>query len=586
MDELVNVERAFLSYASMGKICDKWNLYPSFLVNCNCIAIRNYLVSKGYLVQGNYVESIPYYPYKDLRALLSLKGIKPGNGKQLVISNATKNLSESDLIEYFGYCCFFPTDKGTKAKLEQGTDAYYIDLELDKLKVEDYERYQEYIIPDYANAVYISDETANKTKSYMTTENGDNIKLSRYNNCFNDSTISLYHNEKFIDSFSNVDSVLYFSTDGYLVITKKINDKEHHVQVCDLSKDIVLGIYTFMRNPWDYINEKGFGFLSSAESVVIDKEETANYEKHWNAVNDLLNNQKGIFEKDGSVNYYFSIEDIITKVIIEEYFKDCKLVTVGGFFEDDLSTNYKLTIPKDRPDLEYFIIWMYSVRKISEPKMYGIPIYRYFSYHYRAGNEYFQKKVDYLYDCISSDKIELLKFFGKKYPYKLIYAIEGYKNYKSSDYNIAKEPYVYVCENYQYFEKLYADTVLLLKEHGKISSKWVNEFNLYMMVKAYFEDTIYQYRADWLEMQSLDIYIPRLKVAIEYQGQQHYEAIEFFGGTEALQYNIRRDELKREKCLRAGIKLIEWNYQTEVSEINFLSMCEANDIVLPNDKKK
>lgn len=46
----------------------------------------------------------------------------------------------------------------------------------------------------------------------------------------------------------------------------------------------------------------------------------------------------------------------------------------------------------------------------------------------------------------------------------------------------------------------------------------------------------------------LDIYLPKLNVAIEYQGAQHYEPIEFFGGQEAFERTIERDKRKKELC--------------------------------------
>jgi len=59
----------------------------------------------------------------------------------------------------------------------------------------------------------------------------------------------------------------------------------------------------------------------------------------------------------------------------------------------------------------------------------------------------------------------------------------------------------------------------------------------------------------WLAPQHLDIYLPAHKVAIEYQGEQHYRPIEIFGGTEGFEATVRRDEAKRRLCALARVRL-------------------------------
>ena len=47
---------------------------------------------------------------------------------------------------------------------------------------------------------------------------------------------------------------------------------------------------------------------------------------------------------------------------------------------------------------------------------------------------------------------------------------------------------------------------------------------------------------------------------IEYQGKQHFEPVDFFGGEEIFQYQQHNDFLKREYCKYNNIELIEINY--------------------------
>ena len=63
----------------------------------------------------------------------------------------------------------------------------------------------------------------------------------------------------------------------------------------------------------------------------------------------------------------------------------------------------------------------------------------------------------------------------------------------------------------------------------------------------------------WLiykSVQSVDLYLPEYNIAIECQGIQHFESVEFFGGEEGLKSNIERDENKRRLCEEHGIKII------------------------------
>ena len=100
--------------------------------------------------------------------------------------------------------------------------------------------------------------------------------------------------------------------------------------------------------------------------------------------------------------------------------------------------------------------------------------------------------------------------------------------------------------------------------------KWKNEYRLFQFVKLFFPDAIYQFRSEWLEGQSIDIYIPSQRTAIEYQGKQHYE-VGFFGGEQKLKENQYRDYWKKEKCEENGIALLEWNYKEKVYYSNVLS---------------
>ena len=105
-------------------------------------------------------------------------------------------------------------------------------------------------------------------------------------------------------------------------------------------------------------------------------------------------------------------------------------------------------------------------------------------------------------------------------------------------------------------------------EEGSSSGRWVSEQQLYALIKSLFSDAIYQYRCNWLEAQSLDIFIPSISVGIEYQGQQHYCVIDIFGGEDAFEYRVELDKKKRKRCKENGVSLVEWKYTIPVTKEN------------------
>jgi hypothetical protein len=92
----------------------------------------------------------------------------------------------------------------------------------------------------------------------------------------------------------------------------------------------------------------------------------------------------------------------------------------------------------------------------------------------------------------------------------------------------------------------------------RVNEGWVNEVALYYAIKNTFANcnVIHQYRPKWLGLQSLDIYIQEINVAIEYQGAQHLRPIEFFGGEEAFKKQQERDKKKRQLCDNNKVILI------------------------------
>jgi hypothetical protein len=65
----------------------------------------------------------------------------------------------------------------------------------------------------------------------------------------------------------------------------------------------------------------------------------------------------------------------------------------------------------------------------------------------------------------------------------------------------------------------------------------------------------------------MDFYLPDYNCVIEYDGIQHYEPIESFGGKKALEMTKIRDEIKNTYCRENDIKMIRISYKLPFQEI-------------------
>jgi hypothetical protein len=93
----------------------------------------------------------------------------------------------------------------------------------------------------------------------------------------------------------------------------------------------------------------------------------------------------------------------------------------------------------------------------------------------------------------------------------------------------------------------------------RIGEAWISETELYYKIKnalpAY--EVIHHGKPHWLGRQHFDIWIPDLNFAIEYQGLQHDNPVEYFGGELAFLHNKKRDLNKKVLSEKNNVTLIE-----------------------------
>lgn len=121
---------------------------------------------------------------------------------------------------------------------------------------------------------------------------------------------------------------------------------------------------------------------------------------------------------------------------------------------------------------------------------------------------------------------------------------------------------------------------LARKELGvpEIGEGWISETELFRKLESKFSvTTVIQHgHPIWLGRQHFDIWFPHWKIAVEYHGRQHFEAVEFFGGQESFEQTVERDLRKIEVAKNNGVHLIVvtegYDLDSLIQEIHSISL--------------
>lgn len=172
----------------------------------------------------------------------------------------------------------------------------------------------------------------------------------------------------------------------------------------------------------------------------------------------------------------------------------------------------------------------------------------------------------------------LLSWKGKKIKWRL----ENKMTYFSIDVLIKEENQKYLINDkiYRDIEKgVYANEER--STYKKPINKWKTEELVYNLTKQIYGSyqVLYQHRPSYLKTSkgqlSYDIYICGLKVAIEYQGKQHYEPVAYFGGEQHFINQQERDAEKLRLSKKNGIQLIYISYWDNITSALIKQRVEA-----------
>ncbi|MBM7558197.1 YqaE/Pmp3 family membrane protein [Halanaerobacter jeridensis] len=187
----------------------------------------------------------------------------------------------------------------------------------------------------------------------------------------------------------------------------------------------------------------------------------------------------------------------------------------------------------------------------------------------RRGEDYLQYIGDKYYNEVEKSSFNLFNGYPGNY--------ELNKYFHSENEVFEIIPFYKIEEFLSFARELSRDAENLLREEKdipKVGEGWVSETELYYKIKDYIEnfEVVHHYNSDWLGQQHLDIFIPELDLAFEYQGKQHFEPVEFFGGEEAFEEQKKRDKRKKKKCSNNDVKLIcvkpDYNFENIKEIIN------------------
>lgn len=131
-----------------------------------------------------------------------------------------------------------------------------------------------------------------------------------------------------------------------------------------------------------------------------------------------------------------------------------------------------------------------------------------------------------------------------------------------------------------------------ISNNEKIIGAFYNEDLLFREINRIFGNkhkVASQGSPSWLRPQRFDIFFPDLNIAIEYQGEQHFQPVDFGGkgmkiAKKQYQDNVKRDIIKKEKADKNNCQLIYVNpdYDIEIilsnikEEINKKTVCGNN----------
>lgn len=386
------------------------------------------------------------------------------------------------------------------------------------------------------------------------------------------------------------DKIHLFNSQNEYTYVFQLQTNENNPLSIMVYKDKCVSIVDKVAEIW------GFGFnsiyfMKKDGSNYILNLETCNVAKTFSSkpkMNEQWSSARNIVDTLSEYIVFFNKKVFKSSLLLHELLsKNCVVNSFVNEFEDDNTENYMAVIKKDdydTLDTYYYLLNKNTNLLLSNSNnfaIYGYPLFKIFKNFIFTNKEDVLKVIDCKLrdeiECIIDDMADLNNNLDK---YEII--LEKLKlKYQCNTLDLLKimiEKYG-ICEVfgiYYYSSKVRLDGANLnyIKEQvdcleEKISKQsqpvWKSEYELYNLIKFYYSDAIFQYKDARFQGLILDIYVPSLNTAFEYQGIQHYEEVLRFD--DMLDKRRENDALKKKLCLDYNIKLIEWKYDEEITKL-------------------
>lgn len=166
--------------------------------------------------------------------------------------------------------------------------------------------------------------------------------------------------------------------------------------------------------------------------------------------------------------------------------------------------------------------------------------------------------------CGKCGRKEINKSNGRKFTQEIflekVKHIEGL-SFEKTVYKSKRDAVIVTCHQHGDYE---TKAEVLLKGCGcpkckssegeKQIRKWLQEKNIVFMEQMGFPGCNYKKKL------LFDFYIPSMNLCIEYDGEQHYRKVNYWGGEKGLRVRQIKDKIKNDFCKEKNIKLLRISY--------------------------
>lgn len=137
----------------------------------------------------------------------------------------------------------------------------------------------------------------------------------------------------------------------------------------------------------------------------------------------------------------------------------------------------------------------------------------------------------------------------------------NFYDYSKTIYTTARDTVIITCPEHGDFTQIARDHLngrgckSCKKSHGElIITKWLEDNNIIYNNEKKFEQCKNKRELPF------DFYLPDYNMCIEYDGNQHFKPINYFGGIKAFEKTKLRDNIKNKFCEKNNIKLLRITY--------------------------